>query len=213
MNSSAVYTGIPAMIDASTTNSTTMSDCCDEHSETVDGSSFRGDTSRVVNMNEFRAVTRVLGFLLGLLTLAADLSGQVFLLRATHHHPSTFVSVFLFIGFWSTLWSIIMWTVLTLICRMLEFHPRCRGDDMIKVVETSGMLWAIFGVAFGCTLLDAYFLPPVEWLCSVSMMVTVAGMFKLFTMCFPCCFRCSLDEEKECHVEDGVDLCDRLMIV
>ena len=105
-----------------------------------------------------------------------------------------------------------------LICRMLKFHhPRCRGaDDMIKTVETNGMMWAIAGVAFGCTLLDAYFLPPCEWWCSVSMMVSIAGVFKLFTMCFPCCFQGGLaEDDKECHdVEEGVDhSCDRLIFV
>lgn len=210
MNSSeyAVYVGLPAMtIDAS--NSTlTMSGCEHRDFNTVGG--FRGETPLTGDMKEFCLVARILGFLLGLLFMAADVSGQVFLLRAVH--PTDFTSVLLFTGFWSMLWSVILFTVLLLICRLLELTLQPHSDEMAKAIETHSMLWVIIGVAFGYTVVDFFFLPAFQWWCTVGVLATVFVMFKLVTTGFPCCFRRGVEVEERTIEREG-DQCERLMIV
>lgn len=202
--STPVYTAIPATLEASADSAMIISDSTSSHLTTTGA-----DAATRVDMKEFEGVVRMLGFLIGLLVMAVDLFGQLFLLAGSTTSPS-FAHMGLLSACWSTASALLVGSLFALICKLLNLTLHPRREDFVKAVETHGLFWTFVGVAVGHAVADMFFLPIMQWCFSATIMLAFVGMFRLSEWCL----RADGTDQETAHVEEEAHACyERLMVV
>mmetsp|Transcript_27007 Transcript_27007/g.44977 ORF Transcript_27007/g.44977 Transcript_27007/m.44977 type:complete len:192 (+) Transcript_27007:757-1332(+) len=164
-----------------------------------------------VNMKHFKMVASWLGLMLGLMTGAADMSGHVFLLK---QDPAASIQMILsFTAVWSIGVSIMSWVVFALIRQLIRLVMVVRSssnedeDDLLKTFENRVLLWAVVGVTFGYTVIDAFFLSAPQFLLSLVAALGSIGIYKILVICLD-----KHRKEDAVRVDEGTEIAP-LMIV
>lgn len=127
-----------------------------------------------VDMKQFEIVASWLGMLLGMLTVAADIGGHVFLLVDNDMSVKEFLT---FTVTWSTTITLSNIAVFLLIRHMIKMVNH--DDDVLEAFERRCLLWAITGVSGTYTFLDVLVMPMSKFLISFGAMVTTISVYKV----------------------------------
>lgn len=203
MIASPVYIGIPTTMEASTNTKMAVPGTSSHRVMTEDTSSDAG----AVDMRVFGVIVRMLGFLIGIMAMAADISGHFLILQSTTEASVT--SRFVFTGIWSAVLTLVVISIFALLCGLFDLTLHPGREQLMKAVEMQGLLWVVVGLTGGYTVVDFYFLPVMQWWRSIALMATFVGMFKLLM-----CWSSMMSGMAEKKRRDAEDACrEPLMIV
>lgn len=164
-----------------------------------------------VDMKEFKTFASWLGFLLGVLTVAADIGGHVFLLRDPHMATkSSFVTFTIVL---SSALTVLNFSVFCLIRQVIQMVNS--SEEVMEAFEHNVLLWCIIGVTGSYTIFDVFFLPAPKSILSVGtpMVATIVG-YSATLKCLQMWIRRGKSRECVSNLEhDGTAGETRLMIV
>jgi hypothetical protein len=158
-----------------------------------------------LDLTEFRMVASVLGFILGVVSMAADLSGLV-VLRIGVENATTEIIV-MFTCCWSILVAVATWAIFSLIRRLIMMVLVNNHAEVLEALEGRCLIWSILGINFGYCLVDFFFLTTQKFLVSVVFTIATVAIYKAVLLC------CACYEGHQSHVETKEHYVPLLMIV
>ena len=134
-----------------------------------------------LDLMEFRMVASVLGFLLGLMSMAADLSGLIVLRIGVENITAN--DVVIFTCCWSILVAVTTWAIFSLIRRLIVLVLVNENAEVLGVLEERCLLWSILGINLGYCIVDYFLLSTQKFLISVAIMAATIALYKAILMC------------------------------
>lgn len=157
-----------------------------------------------IDLVEFRTVASVLGLLLGLMTMAADMGGQA-ILDSKEEDPSSEM-LLIFTAVWAVVTSVITWFIFCLIRRLVVLVYK-EDEAVMRVLEGRCLLWAVIGITAGYAVLDAFFLSTTQFLISVAIMSATIFLYQKLLMC------CEFWDRPQTKVEQDDGMRTLIMVV
>ena len=156
-------------------------------------------TTATMNVREFRNFASAFGFLLGLLSMAADM-GVYATVRGVEGRLSIHF-ILAIMGAWSIVISIVTWLIYCLVRRMVGLVTN-RNADVLRAMERCCLLWSIIGLTGGYCAVDFFFLPTVKFCISVAMSAATVGVYQFLLACIDRWERRDNNGTKEDDVND-----------
>ncbi|KAI2499493.1 hypothetical protein MHU86_15013 [Fragilaria crotonensis] len=156
-------------------------------------------TTATVNLSEFRNVASAFGFMLGLLSMAADM-GIYAAVRGVEGGLSVQL-ILTIMAIWSIVISIATWLIYCLVRRMVGLVSK-RNADVLRAMERCCLLWSIIGLTGGYCAVDFFLLPPLKFFISVAMSVATVGVYQFLLACIDHWELRNTKGTKEDHVND-----------
>jgi hypothetical protein len=123
----------------------------------------------------------MLGFLLGLMTTAADLSG--FLILRYSEARMTLRTLFIISCIWSFVISFVIWSIHTLIFMLIMLAAN-ENMEALQRLEEGCLLWIIVGLTMGYCVVDFLFSSSCQYWMNVVIMAFSIGTYKLAVFIF-----------------------------
>jgi hypothetical protein len=133
------------------------------------------------DLMEFRTVASVLGLLLGLVSMAADLSGLI-VLRIGVENATTEMIV-MFTCCWSVLVAVATWAIFCLIRRLIMMVLVNDHAEVLEALEGRCLLWSILGINIGYCVVDFFFLSTQKFLISLAFMAATLALYQAILRC------------------------------
>jgi hypothetical protein len=137
----------------------------------------------LLDLVEFRMVASWMGFLIGLMSTAAGLSGLV-LLRIGVENITTEM-IFILTCCWSILVAVATWTIFFLIRRLIVLVLVDENVEALGALEGRCALWSIHGINLGYCIVDFFLLSTQKFLISIAILTTTIALSKAILMCSP----------------------------
>ena len=152
-------------------------------------------TVTAVDLLEFRKIASAFGFLLGLLSMAADMG--VYAAVGRVDGGLSFRMIVTIMGTWSIVISVTTWLIYCLVQRMIAVVS-FDNKNVSRAMERCCLLWSIIGLTGGYCALDFFLLPTPKFLISVFMSAVTIGVYQLLLVCIE---RCERWEERAAMME------------
>ena len=128
---------------------------------------------------EFRRLMSTVGFLLGLMTMAADIGGYTIIQR--FEKEKSLGTTLIITSCWSIVISFTTYAIYWLLRKSIALISR-GNDEWISSLERYCLLWSIIGVTGAYCTLDLFLLSTKEFFISVGLSIITIGGYVLLTV-------------------------------
>lgn len=136
-----------------------------------------------LDLVEFRMVASLLGFLIGLMSTAAGLTGLLLIRIGVQNITPELI--FILTCCWSTVVAIATWATFTLIRRLVVSVLVDDNEEVLRALEGRWVLWLIHGINLGYCIADFFLLSTQMFLVSVAILATTIALSKAILVCSP----------------------------